>query len=42
MISAICVYQTNQLPDLKQIRSTEESEENTLDLTFDEVNQALI
>lgn len=38
MISATCGYLVNRLPELKQIRATEEGEEITLDLIFDEVN----
>ena len=38
MISATCGYLTNRLPELKQIRATENGEEVTLDLIFNEVN----
>ena len=38
MISATCGYLVNRLPELKQIRATEDGDEMTLDLIFDEVN----
>ncbi len=38
MISATCAYLASHLPELKQIRATEEGEEIIMDLIFDEVN----
>ena len=38
MISATCGYLANRLPELKQIRSIENSNKITMDLIFNEVN----
>lgn len=38
MISTTCAYLANRIPELKQIRATENGEEITLDLIFNEVN----
>lgn len=38
LISTTCGYLVNRLPELKQIRATEDGDEMTLDLIFDEVN----
>ncbi|MCW9031144.1 MAG: hypothetical protein OQK58_06605, partial [Gammaproteobacteria bacterium] len=38
MVSATCGYLVNRLPGLKQIRATEDGDEITLDLIFDEIN----
>lgn len=38
IVSATCAYLANRVPELKQIRATEQGEEITLDLIFNEVN----